>query len=146
MGVKNYDAKDVQTVFANSIMQGLAEDTYLNVTYPDAVEKTVGVGGEVARSQTNDKTVEVELTVLQTSSYNDILSAQHRVDQLTGNGVTPFAVRDRNGTTLVQTDTAWVRKFSDIEYGKGIKARVWTIDTGAADSFVGGATLISGAS
>lgn len=146
MGVKNYDAKDVQTVFANQILEGIAEDTFINVTHPVAFEKIVGAGGEVARAQTNDASVEVELTVLQTSAYNDVLSAQHEIDKRTGNGVTPFVMRDRNGTTLIQTDAAWVRKFSDVEFGRGIKARKWTIDTGSASSFVGGANKISGSS
>ena len=140
MSVKNYDAADVDVIMNGVPMTGKADGTFVVVARNnDAFIVKTGADGEGARSQSNDKSGTIVVTVLQTSVFNDVLSAVHKLDELQGDGVFAILVKDRNGTSLAKAGTAWVRKFADISYAREIEEWTWTIETNNLDPFPGGA-------
>lgn len=143
MTVKNYDAADVEVILAGAPVEGKADGTFVVVARNnDSFTVKTGADGEGARAQSNDKSGTVELTLLQTSAFNDILSAAAKLDELQGDGVFPILVKDLNGTSLAKAGTAWVRKFADISYAREVEEWTWIIETNSLEMFPGGAVSV----
>ncbi len=141
--MKNYDPKDILLIVAGSPVTGLAEGTFVVAARNnDTFTTASGADGEPARAQSNDKSGTITITLLQTSAANDVLSAAHALDERQGDGVFPVLIKDLNGTTLVQAETAYVAKPADVEYGREIAEREWVIATPELNIFAGGATSI----
>ena len=139
MSVKTYSPKDVSVIVAGTVITGYAEDTFLSIERAsDAFEKVVGADGEVARSASADRSGMITITLLQTSSSNDILSALQTADEISLAGKFPVMVKDTFGTSLYLAGTAWIQKVSDAEYGNTIGEREWVIDCADLTAFVGG--------
>ena len=141
-GVKTYDPSNVQVIMGGVPMSGFADGTFISIAFDeDQYTKTVGADGEVSRSKSNNNTATVSLTLKQTSSSNDALSALYQADRLSNGGVVPFMVKEiGSGRTLCFAQSAWVQKLSDVAYSKDIEDRAWTIATGQMQIFIGGNT------
>lgn len=136
---KTYDPGLVIVTFGSTIITGYADGTFVKASRnEDAFKTYVGADGTPARSRSRNRSGSIEITLSQTSPSNDALSASVLADELLGTGVSPCSIRDLNGTTLVVAPEAWVRKPADIEEGKEIGPRTWTIDTGRMEMLVGG--------
>ena len=143
MSIKNFDAKDVIVTVAGSVLTGLADGTFVNAARTnDSFATVTGADGEGARSQSNDKSGTITITLLQTSASNDILSAAHNLDELQGDGVFPVLIKDLNGTTLIQAETGYVQKPADAEFGREVGEREWIIATPNLQMLVGGALSV----
>ena len=143
MTVKNYNAKDVTIILAKSIMEGLADGTFVTAARTnDSFTLATGADGEGVRSQSNDKSGIITLTLLQSSQSNDVLSASAALDELQGDGVFEILIKDLNGTTVISAETAWVAKPADVEFGKESSEREWTITTDHLEMLVGGSLSV----
>lgn len=141
--MKNYNPKDVLVIIAGTPAVGFADGTFIVAARNnDSYATVTGADGEPARSQSNDKSGIVTLTLLQTSLTNDILSAALALDEIQGDGVFPLLIKDLNGTTLVVAETAYVQKPADVEFGREIVEREWVIATPELNIFAGGAVSI----
>jgi hypothetical protein len=135
MAVKTYDAAEVQVIISGIPIQGVAAATFLSMARDsDTWTKIVGASGEVARSKSNDQSGVLTLTLLQTSASNDLLSALATTDELTNNGVGPLLIKDNSGRLLLQAESSWIQKPSDVERAQETSNTEWTIaydkDTG----------------
>ena len=92
--------------------------------------KKVGADGEVTRSQSNDNTHTVQLTLQQSSASNDYLSTCMNADKLTGMGMLPLSITDLNGTTLHFWPQVWVQTDPSYGFAKEVTDRQWTLHTG----------------
>lgn len=139
-GVKTYDPNNVQIIVGGVAMSGFADGTFINIAYDENLyNKTVGADGEVSRSRTNNRSATVTLTLKQTSSSNDELSALVLADELDNSGAVPLMVKEiGSGRTLLFAQAAWVEKMPDIGYSKDIEDRAWTLGTSGLTTFVGG--------
>ena len=139
MSVKNYSADEVTVIFNGIPVIGGAEGTFVSVSMDSpAWNLMVGSDGEAVRARSNNDSATFTVTLMQSSETNDAFSVVHNNDKLFKNGAGPFMLKDQNGTTLVTAQTAWIEKFSDIEYGKDASTRQWTIKTDKAIVDVGG--------
>jgi hypothetical protein len=132
-------ASDTVQVIVNGVpVTGYADGTFVKVarTKP-GFTMVVGADGSQSRSRTADKSGTIEITLLQTSPSNDVLSAQAEADELLGIGQGTCLVKDGSGTTLCAAANSWVEKFPDIEFDKEIKERVWVIACGNLKIHVG---------
>jgi hypothetical protein len=146
MTVKNYDPALYRVIFAGSPITGFGDGTWITASRRNPTwSLTAGADGEVARAKSNDKTGSVVFTLLQSSASNDVLSALHLTDELTGNGVGPILVQDLNGTTVLQGETAFVEKPADVTLAKEVEGREWTILVGKFNMLVGGSLAASSA-
>lgn len=126
---KTYNPRKVIVTFAGKQITGFADGTFITASRNgDTYTLTKGADGEGARSHNPDKSGTVVVTLLQTSSSNDVLQAQHDLDERTDQGKGPLFIRDLSGRTLVESPEAWVRKPADPEFGKEVGAREWTLE------------------
>ena len=137
-----YNPKKVQVIVGSHIVTGYADGTFLNVERnADQFQAIVGADGESARVASADKSGLITLTLMQTSESNDFLSEALAADEATNVGTFTVMVRDLQGTTLVQSAEAWVKKYASVEFGKDSASREWVIETGELLMDVGGSIL-----
>lgn len=142
MPVKQYDPKKVPIIFAGQLISGFADGTFLTIKrQTDTFSSMAGADGEVAVVQSADKRGEIVITLLQTSASNDILSAKFAAQELTGIVGEPFLAKDLLGTTIASSDACWIKKYADLEFGKEVSAREWTLECNPLLLLVGGAVV-----
>lgn len=130
-GFKVYDSDQVSASLAGiNLNEGTADGEWLRVERDSpAFEDVVGTSGEVTRSKTNDDRATVTLRLMQSSDVNDLLSVLYNSDKATpgGVGVGPLLIRDRQGTTLLNAEKAWISKAPDVSMDRTATAREWII-------------------
>lgn len=137
--VLTYDPKNVSMIVGGKIAHGFADGTFIKaMRNQQAFTLKVGADGEGTRAKSNDKSGKYEITLMQSSSFNDILSAYASADELSDSGIVPILLRDNNGTTIATSLTAWVQKLPDTELAKEVGTRTWIFETDAMELFVGG--------
>jgi len=131
MGVKTYDSSQVIITFGPHIITGYAVDTFISVEeMGDGISSVVGANGEKARSMSQNRSLQVTLTLLQTSKSNDVLSAAAEFDRAShGQGALPMAITDLTGRTLIADASSWVVKKPNSEFGATVGTREWTLET-----------------
>jgi len=136
--VKDYDPKKVIVTFGGVPLTGFTDGKFIEVTPNDAdgFKKSVGADGEVVRSQSNDNTHGVAVTLMQSSLSNNYLSGVRTTDKLTGKVKLPLSITDLNGVSMHFWPQAWIKGDPTWGYGKEAEERQWSFDTGqeAADN------------
>ena len=127
--VKTYDPKKVTVVMGPYIISGFAEDTFINiVTNGDGTTAVVGCDQEIVRTISPDSVLKtITLTLLQSSDSNDDLTLLKNMDDQSGAGIVPLAIKDLTGRTVLMSDQAWVGKKPDTQRGKQAQSLAWTI-------------------
>lgn len=139
MAVKTYDPKSISMIVGGHIVSGFDDGTFVKVSRAtEAYTKKVGADGEPSRTKNNDKSGTIEITLLQSSASNDVLSGYALADEVNNGGQVPVLMRDANGTTVVNSEAGWVQKMPDLELGKEMGSRTWVIECGSIDIFIGG--------
>lgn len=144
MSVKSYDPAQVKIIIAGiPIDGGFAAGTFINVSRRNpSYNLTVGADGEQVRSKSNDQSATAELTLLQSSLANDALSGLSIQDELSGDGVGAFLLKDLSGRTILESEACWVEKPADTEFAGDISERKWTIAIGRLIPFIGGQNTV----
>jgi len=131
MASKDYDPKKVSIHIAGQPVEGFADGTFVAINRNNQTWTVQsGAGGEYARAKSNDRTGTVELTLMQTSQTNDVLSGLLDADEADNAGKFSFALTDVNGNTLISSTDMWVQQPPAVEFGKELSDRVWTLETG----------------
>jgi hypothetical protein len=142
MGTRVYDSNEVLVVFGpNNIDAGRADGEFVKITREaPAFTSKVGCDGDVTRSRMNDNRAKVEITIMQTSPSNDILSAQHALDKITpnGDGIMPLLIKDNSGRSLHTALHAWIETDAEVVYDREAGTRTWSLECSSLASFIGG--------
>jgi hypothetical protein len=103
-------------------------------------ENTVGRGGHVVRSRTNDQTGTVEITLLQTDPVNTAFAALARLDENTphGAGIGTFQSRDRENGDEYVAGKAWIQAWPDTDFARKAGDRTWMVYCEKLEFFPGG--------
>lgn len=130
--VKSYDPKKVIVTFGGVPITGYTDGDFIEVSPNDAdgFKKQVGADGEVGRSQSNDNTNNVTITLMQSSMSNAHFQSIRTADKLSGKTILPLSITDMNGASLQFWPEAWIKGDPTWGYGKEMKERQWTFDTG----------------
>jgi len=130
--VKSYDPKKVIVTFGGVPISGYTDGDFIEVSPNDAdgFKKQVGADGEVGRSQSSDDTHNVTITLMQSSMSNQHFSATRAADKLSGKTILPLSITDLNGASLQFWPEAWIKGDPTWGFGKEMKERQWTFDTG----------------
>lgn len=135
----SYASEDVSSLLGGVLLTGGADGTFVSAKRrSDVVTLEVGSDGSPAVYVSPDKSGTIELTFLQTSPANDILSAELASIELTKRPGKPLIIKDKNGTTVISCDRAWPMNYPETVFSKGIEARKWTLETGRMIVVVGG--------
>ncbi len=126
--VKEYDPEMIDVIIFGFPVSGFQEDAIVEIEFDDDNYVIVkGVDGDVSRSRIIAKTATMTIKLMNTSRSNAELSAVMALGQ-PGSGtadVGPALIRDRNGASLVATDTAWIMKAPNVAHGGKAGPRDW---------------------
>lgn len=140
-----YDPKSVIITFGSVAIEGFADDIITVTPNEDFFTKQVGADGEVSRARSANRTHDVVITLKQTSLSNLYLSGILEADGISNAGALPLSITDLGGSTLFFWPEAWIRTPPEVGFGKELKDREWTFDTGQpSSSVIGGANVIGG--
>lgn len=103
----------------------------------EGISDRQGNTGEIAVIVSNMNRFEVDITLLQTSNDNLILSSLYQATVKTGT-VFPITFKDANGQTVLAGASGYFKKFPDFGYAKDPENRTWTMTVGHMDGLLGG--------
>jgi len=135
-----YSPKDVTVLLGGFYkIDGYASDTFINIRKDvkpfDAMKS---MDGEQARLYRKDEGYTIELTLAQSASANNILSAIYNIDVATQMGKFPLFIKDQKGSTTFFAGTAWVEDIPDASFGQSLSTRTWVLGTSEAGLNIGG--------
>jgi hypothetical protein len=128
-GFATYDPKQVQVILDGNPITGFADGTFVEIEFDEqAWNKVTGADNLVSRSKTNNYAGTVTVTLLATSSGNDVLNALWQRDRRSNTGAVPFLVKDATGRTVWSAEHAWVQQQPAQAFSKETEERAWTLD------------------
>lgn len=134
-----YDPSKVSLIIGGNIISGWGEGSFITASRDeDTWLAVVGSDGRVARARNANKKGIIQFTLLQTAPSNDVCSAMHNLDELTGTPPGASQIVDQLGNTLVSGDECFLLKPAEIEFDKGVIGRQWTLVVPNMNVFVGG--------
>jgi len=126
--VKEYDPEMIDVIFSGFPLSGFAEDSIVEVEYEsDRFQIVAGVDGDVSRSRIVARIAKVTVHLMNTSRSNADLTLVMALGS-PGSGtadVAPLLIRDRNGASLMATDTCWIHKEPNVSHGAKAGPRDW---------------------
>lgn len=144
MAIETFDPKQLLISIGGVPMQGLADGTFISIErQEDAYTAVSGADGQVARVKSNNAIGTLTLTLMQTSSSNQVLSAFALADQRNNGGTFPVLIKDLQGTTLIFSAEGWIQRMPTIEYSKDMSNREWIITLSELTYNIGGNTTTS---
>ena len=115
--VKQFDPAKVQFWVGENLISGTADGTFISATrLTDTWADAAGADGEVVRIKSNDRRGTITLTLIQSSSSNDIMSALAVSDEEANIGARPIFVKDGTGSTILMSAYGWIVKPADVTY------------------------------
>lgn len=134
-----FDPQKVTLVIAGNIISGFGEGSFITASREeDTWLSVVGSDGRVARARNANKKGIVQFTLLATAPSNDVCSALHNADELTGIPPGAFQLIDQLGRTVLSGDETFFMKPADVEYDKQVTNRQWSLVVPKLDMVVGG--------
>jgi hypothetical protein len=109
---------------------GYADGEFLKIGLKnDGFIVVEGSDGSITRSKRLTRLLDIEISLLQSSSSNNFLSALWNLDNNAANGagIGSFVLQDLSGTTLVICTRSWVNKPADITLDRGATVRKWPL-------------------
>lgn len=134
--LSTYSPKDVTVSIAGlHTVSGYANDTFIKVS-KDMKPFTVvrAMNGEMSRLYSDDTGYKVELTLMQSSSTNNILSMLYNIDTATRIGKFPLFIKDGLGQSSFMAGTAWIEQIPDLAFGNELQTRTWVF--GCSDAVI----------
>jgi hypothetical protein len=127
-----YDPKAILMSLGAIPIDGFGDGTFVKITSDEAAfSLKVGADGEATRVRTNNNAATIEVTLMQGSLSNTLLSNLHQLDRSVpgGLGVAPFLLKDLLSAAQYVAEQAWVEKPPDAEFALEAGTRTWMIRT-----------------
>lgn len=138
MTVKTYDPKEISVIIGTRPISGYDAGSFVKVRRnADAFTLKVGADGKGVRSKSNDRSGEVEITLLQSSDDNEFLSNLAIADELSNGGIVPALIKDNLGSSLYAAEQIWVKKHADVDNAVEAGPRTWILQTDDLAMFTG---------
>ena len=140
MSLTTYSPIDVVITVAGLLtVTGLADGTFVRIIKNSRPFETQrAMDGSRQRLYHHDEGYKVELTLAQSSSSNNVLSAIHNVDLLTRKMMFPLSVKDTRGQTNFFAASAWIESAPDVSFANELETRTWVFGASDAVLTIGG--------
>lgn len=140
MTLPTYSPSDVVISLAGMhTVTGYAGETFIKIIKTARpFEKSRAMNGEISRLYTEDSTYRLELTLMQSSPTNNILSMLYNIDSATRVGKFPLFIRDTRGQTTFLSATTWIEQLPDVTFSNGMEMRTWIFGCADASLNIGG--------
>lgn len=127
---KEYSAKGVAISWNGLPFKGLDEGTFIRLSRQSNIrQRVVGAQGDVALTKYADRTGNIEITLMQTSPTNNVLSGimvAQESELFEGDVVSNFLIYDPSGSVMATGINAWLEKAPEIQLGKDQSPKTWT--------------------
>jgi len=138
-GFASYDPMQIQIIFGGNPITGYADGTFVEIEFDEQQwNKVTGADALTSRAKTNNYAGSVTITLLATSSGNDVLNSIMQKDRRNNTGVVSLIVKDSGGRTIWSAQHAWIEQIPTQAWSKETEERAWTIATAALIGNVGG--------
>lgn len=145
MATRPYDPGKITIMFRGKLVTAVADGTFVKAARAEKVFKTkVGAQGDVIRTRVRNKMGSVTVTLQSTSDTNTDFSTAIALDELNGTGYGTLLIKDNNGTTVIEAQTAWLDGPADFEAGDDSSNREYTIACGELKIWNGAAISLAG--
>ena len=140
MSLTRYDPAQVIVTYAGYKLEGYGKDTFVEVARNSPTYTTLaGAQGHAVAVKSADRTGYIQVTLLQTSMTNQVLSGLFNTSDLTPGGIAkPITVTDALGTTLCFCGAALIEKPADVRFAASHQERTWKFLCGVLLMNVGG--------
>lgn len=119
-------------------ISGWGDGVFLAVRQMDeAISDSQGVTGEESIVISNLNRFEIDITLQQTSTDNELLSRLYNATKTLGLTY-PVTVEDASGQTQLSGTSGRLMKFADFSYAKDPETRTWTMRVGHMEGILGG--------
>lgn len=130
---------------ASHVLKGFAEDSMYSIETPN--QRFTGydsADGNHSRAHTPIRRKDVTVTLAQTSSSNDILTALLESDAESLNGTFNFSLMDKSGRFFLRSTDCYITTDGDNDFSNEIETREWVIVMPFVDDFmIGGNGYLS---
>jgi len=140
MALSTYSPSDVTVTLAGMhSVTGYIDGTFIRIIKDcKPFYKVRAMDGEIARMYFDDTGYRVELTLMQSSSSNNILSMLYNIDSTTHMGKFPLFIKDGRGQTNFLAASAWVESIPDVDFGTEMSERKWVFGCSDVVFTIGG--------
>jgi len=140
MALSTYSPSDVSVTLAGMhSVTGYVDGTFIRITKDvKPFTKVRAMDGEQARMYFDDAGYRVELTLMQSSGGNNILSMIYNVDTATHMGKFPLFIKDGRGQTNFLAATAWIEEIPEVTFGSELSERKWVFGCSDVVLTIGG--------
>ena len=136
--VRTFDPKKLVITFKGNIFTGFADGDVVEITGEDGFESRKGSAGDEDRINKNETGRDVNITLMQTSITNDVLSAIYEDDAVNNTGKGPLSIKDLSGTSVLYSAQAYIKKKADTTKGDSLGNYVWNFRAPQSTYNVGG--------
>lgn len=139
MGAMTYDPKLIFMSYGPVPLGDFAEGSFITCE-PDQDDYAIkrGTDGRVDFVRNIGRTFTVKCRILQTSLFNDALSAARLLDLTTNTGPLPLIIKDLQGWSLQFFPQARIIGNPQLAYGDTTESREWVFKCTNGDMFIGG--------
>lgn len=123
--LRTYDPKKISIVWGTIIFTGFADGDFLEIAGEDGFEMRKGADGSEDRTNKNETGKDVNITLMSTSITNDALSAKYEEDRTTNAGYAQLSIKDNNGTMVLFSERAYLKKNADKTLGDSAGTITW---------------------
>lgn len=126
--LNSYSPRDVNVSFNGIAITGFAPESFIRIKRnSDLLTETVGSAGELALTHVADKTGEIEIELMQTSSANLGLSALVLAMEFQTNliPVGEIVILDPSGSNFTIAHNAYIKRVPEVELGANQNTRTW---------------------
>ncbi|WYV99009.1 virion structural protein [Pseudomonas phage vB_PpuM-NoPa] len=140
MAISTYSPMDVTITLGglHSVI-GYADGTFVTIKKDiKPFAKVRAMDGEIARQYFDDAGYKVELTLMQSSPTNNVLSMLYNVDTVTHMGKVPLFIKDSRGQTTFIAGTAWIEEIPTVTFSSQLDTRTWVFGCADVAMTIGG--------
>lgn len=139
-GLNTYSPSDVIVSLAGMhTVTGYADGTFIEIRKEGRpFLKQRSMDGQTARIYDEDQNYRVYLTLMQSSSTNNILSMLYNVDLATRMGKFPLIIKDGSGSTTFVSLTTWIEDIPNVRFADKLSEYTWTFGCSDAMISIGG--------
>ena len=139
-GLNTYSPSDVLVSLAGlHTVTGYADGTFIEIKkLGKPFETQRAMDGDISRIYHEDKGYKVKLTLMQSSSSNNILSMLYNVDLATRLGKFPLIIKDGSGSTTFVSLTTWIEEQPEVKFASTLSTYTWEFGCSDAILSIGG--------
>jgi hypothetical protein len=140
MSLWTYSPEDVViTIGGFYSIEGIPEGTFVDVK-KDLMPFTAvrSTDGAVARTKVINTTYTIELSIMQSSPSNDMLTRLWQLDELTSQGKFPLLIKDTRGTGYFFSTETWIEGVPTLNFSSIRESQVWTLRSDMGYLHIGG--------